>query len=390
MNNIARGNLPAYDRGHSGTSAAAEQAGASRARDVADLVRRCSRLSGRHGFRVVARGSSGHIFFEAGRVIHAEFGEDCGLRAVVEMLRVGPVLLEAAVQECPAQPSLHLGPELLLSMTERDASRVMRKVELPVEPPPLPDPHAVLEGGLLPPVHPGALHGSGVRRAISSVLPRVEAPADAGAWGAAEPGAERVVSEPPGAAPSPPGPPSAGAPASARRAASRPASIPMSSITLQDGREPAEARARLPRVPAARVVRVQQTRSRSIVAQRAEKRPAPPGEASLPLPQHAPARVAGDGQPTTMVRVTSQGEVLAERGENSGQLAEAAAFIHGLANLIAADFGRPGGLRHGRANVHLSGRGLSLLVARSEVNDIAGALGPSERLTPLLRRVGLK
>lgn len=91
-----------------------------------------------------------------------------------------------------------------------------------------------------------------------------------------------------------------------------------------------------------------------------------------------------------MVRVTVRGDVLAERGQSSAQLAEAAAFIHGLANLIAADFGRSGGLQSGRANVHLSGRGRSLLVARSEVNDIAAALGPSERLAPLLRRVGLK
>ena len=52
---------------------------------------------------------------------------------------------------------------------------------------------------------------------------------------------------------------------------------------------------------------------------------------------------------------------------------------------IAADFGR-----HGRANVHLSGKGMSLLVARSEVNDIAAALGPTERLTSILHKVGLK
>jgi hypothetical protein len=114
------------------------------------------------------------------------------------------------------------------------------------------------------------------------------------------------------------------------------------------------------------------------------------GEAPPSAPEHAVAPPVGDGQPTTMVRVTSQGEVLAEHGQSSGQLAEAAAFIHGLANLIAADLGRSGGLKTGRANVHLSGQGLSLLVARSEVNDIAGALGPSARLTSLLRRVGIK
>jgi hypothetical protein len=86
-----------------------------------------------------------------------------------------------------------------------------------------------------------------------------------------------------------------------------------------------------------------------------------------------------------MVRVASRGDLLAARGENAEQLAEAAAFIHGLANLIAADLGR-----QGRANVHLSGKGMSLLVARSEVNDIAAALGPSERITSLLGKVGFK
>jgi hypothetical protein len=86
-----------------------------------------------------------------------------------------------------------------------------------------------------------------------------------------------------------------------------------------------------------------------------------------------------------MVRIAARGDLLAARGKNSERLAEAAAFIHGLANLIAADFGR-----QGRANVHLSGGGTSLLVARSEVNDIAAARGATERLTSLLAKVGLK
>jgi hypothetical protein len=90
-------------------------------------------------------------------------------------------------------------------------------------------------------------------------------------------------------------------------------------------------------------------------------------------------------RPTTMVRIASRGDLLAARGENAEQLAEAAAFIHGLANLIAADLGR-----QGRANVHLSGNGTSLLVARSEVNDIAAALGPTERINSLLGKVGFK
>jgi hypothetical protein len=111
---------------------------------------------------------------------------------------------------------------------------------------------------------------------------------------------------------------------------------------------------------------------------------APEPGTTLPPPRTAIQAPQGQ-QPTTMVRIASRGDLLAARGENAEQLAEAAAFIHGLANLIAADFGR-----QGRANVHLSGHGVSLLVARSEVNDIAAALGPTGRIASLLSKVGLK
>jgi len=85
-----------------------------------------------------------------------------------------------------------------------------------------------------------------------------------------------------------------------------------------------------------------------------------------------------------MVRVSGRGVILAARGDASEQLASAAAFIHNQAKLIAADLGR-----HGRTAVHLRGGGLSLLVVKSEVNDIAAALGPTGRLRSLLRQVGL-
>jgi hypothetical protein len=85
-----------------------------------------------------------------------------------------------------------------------------------------------------------------------------------------------------------------------------------------------------------------------------------------------------------MVRVSGRGVLLAARGEDCERLANAAAFIHNQAKLIAADLGR-----HGRTAVHLKGGGLSLLVVKSEVNDIAAALGPTERLRSLLRKVGL-
>ena len=58
-----------------------------------------------------------------------------------------------------------------------------------------------------------------------------------------------------------------------------------------------------------------------------------------------------------MVRVSGRGVLLAARGEECERLANAAAFIHNQAKLIAADLGR-----HGRTAVHLKGGGLSLLV----------------------------
>jgi hypothetical protein len=320
-------------------------------RHVSDVIRQYTCAAGRHGFRLVTRHASGHIFFEGGHVIHAEFGEDCGLRAVVELLRCGSVVLEPAALPWPNQPSLHLGPELLLSMTERDSSRVVRKVDLPVEPPPLPMPDEPPAMALVAPVHPDAAR-SGPRRAISGVMPRV--PASEGSAGetaparAATPGMDVGVGR-------------AQAPVSSRRSASAP-----------------------------RIASLRKPESRAVVASRAAVGSAPP---SAPLPPGwsgdsgaAPApRVARLAQPTTMVRITTRGELLAARGKSAEQVAEAAAFIHGLANLIAADFGR-----HGRANVHLSGQGMSLLVARSEVNDIAAALGPTERVASLLGKVGLK
>jgi hypothetical protein len=415
---------------------------ASVTRDVVEIVRDCSNSSARHGFRVVAKGVSGNIYFDRGRVIHAEFGEDCGLRAVVEMLRAGPVQLEPALS-WPSQPSLHLGPELLLSLTGGDASRVVRKVNLPVEPPPLPEPQAMGLAEAPAPAPPEAARGG--KRAISGVMPRVmvrpprlgRAPGTAGA---------ATTSAAPGIKAPPPSPPS-------QRAASGTAAMAMNRLAASVAESersqaraaglrsppppPVAARPRLETgaegslaasspVPTAStdlpILRAKRVRSRAIVvapavqassapasssehtASAAVLAPAAPSPASvrppltevaaaepgarrasrLRLPSKAPA-VSGEQHPTTMVRIAPRGELLAARGRNAEQLAEAAAFIHGLANLIAADFGR-----HGRANVHLSGGGMSLLVARSEVNDIAAALGLTERLASLLGKVGFK
>jgi hypothetical protein len=383
--------------------------------DVAELVRQCSRLDGRRGFRIVARGLSGHIFFERGRVIHAEFGEDCGLRAVVEMLRSGSVLVEPAAS-WPSQPSLHLGPELLLSMTGKDASRVVRKVDLPVEPPPLPDPsetqysdalaeHAVAADRRAPVDAEAARPAT--RRAVSGVMPRIvepkaKGPGVASTRASANPAAATPATRP--ALPGPSTPPSSPSPraqhAPRRQAPPRrearspeallheprlPAPMPAASL-LPTPQLPAPPSPAVPRPPAELpVTRAQKARSRSIVVARAARVAALASAPGSTLPPRTPIQAPCGQQPTTMVRIASRGDLLAARGEGAEQLAEAAAFIHGLANLIAADFGR-----QGRANVHLSGHGVSLLVARSEVNDIAAALGPTERMTSLLSKVGLK
>jgi hypothetical protein len=119
-------------------------------------------------------------------------------------------------------------------------------------------------------------------------------------------------------------------------------------------------------------------------------------EPNAPLPSEPPPRLedaaplAGDAEvdgepPTTMVRLTSRGLLLAARGDNVARVADAASLIHGLANLIAADLGR-----RRTAAVHLRGRTKSMFVARSEVHDVAAVYGPTRRLAPLLTKVGLR
>jgi hypothetical protein len=85
-----------------------------------------------------------------------------------------------------------------------------------------------------------------------------------------------------------------------------------------------------------------------------------------------------------MVRLTARGKVLTARGKDARRVADAAALIHALAQLIAADLGR-----RGTPAVHVRGREKSLLVVRSEVNDIAAACGATRRLASLIGRAGL-
>lgn len=244
------------------------------ATDIVQLIRGACSDGARRAVRIATADAKGSLFFDSGHVVHAEFGEDYGLRALAPMLRAGPFVVEPWDGQWPAQPSLHLGVELLLSMLGRETpsepyqldTRVIRKVEHRVtEPPPLPE------------------------------------PADIDDFGFDEPEAA-----------SPP----------------RPSQVPRASTVV--------------------------------------------------------------GEPSSMVRVSARGALLAAHGRHADRLADAAAFIHGLASSIAVDLGGSVDPQAGRAAVHLRGRGRSLFVVRSEVGDIAAAFGRTRRLASLLRKVGLR
>ncbi|HEU4583080.1 MAG TPA: hypothetical protein VFS67_32695 [Polyangiaceae bacterium] len=228
--------------------------------EVGELIRRFCADRGRHGFRLGGRELNGHLFIDHGRVIHAEYGEDFGLNAILKLLRAGPMRLESWRGAWPRQASIQLPPERLLDKVAPIGSlldtRVVRKVLLPTE-------HT----------------------------------------------------------------------------------------------EPAEP-ARRSAPPAAR------------------QRARPAADVSSARAAHGP--------PTTMVRLTMRGRVLTARGKDARRVAEAAALIHALAQLIAADLGR-----RGTPAVHVRGREKSLLVLRSEVNDIAAACGSTRRLASLIGRAGL-
>jgi len=220
--------------------------------EVGELVRHFCADQGRHGFRLGGPELKGHLFIDQGHVVHAEYGEDFGLNALLSLLRAGPMRLEDWRGAWPRQVSIHLPPERLLDKVALLEPRVVRKVLLPAEPAP---------------------------------------PARRSAPAAAQPPSPKSSSSPPGAA---------------------------------------------------------------------------------------------LGPPTTMVRLTTRGQVLAARGKDAARVADAAALIHALAQLIAADLGR-----RGTPAVHVRGREKSLLVVRSEVNDIAAACGATRRLATLIGRAGL-
>lgn len=278
------------------SSAAPAEAIAS---DIIELIRAACSEGSRRAVRIATPDAKGSLFFDSGHIIHAEFGEDYGLRALAPMLRAGPFVIEPWTGLWPSQRSMHLGIDLLLSMVGRETpaegyqldTRVIRKVDhragSPV-PPPLPDEHLAR---------------------TSSEAPRT------------------TLVRP-----------------TARRTREVPPAVP----------------------PAAQ----------------------PDGSLAQPVRSAAESAIprAGAGEPSSsMVRVSAHGTLLAAHGRHADRLADAAAFIHGLANSISVDLGGSG-----KAAVHLRGHGQSLFVVRSEVGDIAAAFGRTRRLASLLRKVGLR
>jgi hypothetical protein len=260
--------------------------------EVGELIRRYCAVPGRFGFRIAGPECVGHVFIAGGRVIHAEYGEDYGLDALMQMLQAGPQWIESWTGPWPRQGTLHLttlrpGPNTDSLRPGAPAESgapgdtgVVRKVVLP-EPPPLPSFAEEAE-------HPGETLSSRLARALSIAPPALH------------------------------------------------------TVGEQHSEPPPE----LERVEDAEA----------------------------------------DGEPpTTMVRLTSRGLLLAARGDNIARVADAASLIHGLANLIAADLGQ-----RRTAAVHLRGRTKSMFVARSEVHDVAAVYGETRRLAPLLTKVGLR
>ena len=395
--------------------------------DVAGLIRALCSQGLRRGVRVVGEDKRGHIFFDQGHVVHAEFGEDVGLGAVIEMLHSGSVEFRPCARPWPSQPSLFFTAEKLLAAARPGAMNALTGVrrkpdaeapspdsasgpETPsfYDPPPLPDAeleptradHSRAEAARPEPTlaaqfAPLDAAVSELSRAVAAAAHRSTA-ARASRVASTRALRARVPAVPP---PAPSSKPTPAAAAPAAKPASAPASAPApsSGASPVSPTSPSAAPSNAASPAAAGAQPSASTATASLATGGEREHNAPPRQRALPVTwtrRALPRLMAESDEPptsrrrlelaTSMVRVSGRGVLLAARGEECERLANAAAFIHNQAKLIAADLGR-----HGRTAVHLKGGGLSLLVVKSEVNDIAAALGPTERLRSLLRKVGL-
>jgi len=462
---------------------------------VSDLIRTLCDEAVRRGVRIVAAEKRGHIFFDQGHVVHAEFGEDVGLGAVVEMLHAGVVEFRPCARPWPSQPSLFFTADKLLAAARPGAvhlitTGVRRKWDASAaargfsEPPPLPEmgepaaPPASTEAPKSSTPASARSPASGIKATPAAEREKelldedqadlterlVRPPEAAATLGAAASDLSRAVAAAVSRStqsrsthpPTPQRPssrtqrnwPELSAPVPSASAAAtlaprlatggvvtaRVVTVAPAGVTITPPLVAAPpggtsvTPARVTPAPGVVSLAASTVASSAVAAKPANSRPATEApsdaagaelverERSAPPPRPRPStvwveratrraapsplEVASSGAasprrfrrilpgvtppPTSMVRVSARGVILAARGDASEQLASAAAFIHNQAKLIAADLGR-----HGRTAVHLRGGGLSLLVVKSEVNDIAAALGPTGRLRSLLRKVGL-
>jgi len=94
---------------------------------VAEAILTACGNPGRQALCVTGPERSGRLFIDNQHVVHAEYGDEVGLAALVEMLRAGRVRLNVWSGAWPSRRTLRLGPVALLA-----------KSAVPGAPPPLP------------------------------------------------------------------------------------------------------------------------------------------------------------------------------------------------------------------------------------------------------------
>jgi hypothetical protein len=94
---------------------------------VAEAMLTACSASERRALCVTGSGRSGRLFVESQHVVHAEYGDEVGLAALVEMLRAGRVRISVWKGAWPWRRTLRLGPVALLARSA-----------VPGAPPPLP------------------------------------------------------------------------------------------------------------------------------------------------------------------------------------------------------------------------------------------------------------
>jgi hypothetical protein len=116
---------------------------------LSDLVQLACQNRIRAVYEVRCPQALGYLYFDAGRLMHAECGERVGLDAMVFLLGLTAGTILPTVRQWPAEASIHMGADaLLLTAAQRldedgevrhrePTTRIVAKVTLP-EPPPLP------------------------------------------------------------------------------------------------------------------------------------------------------------------------------------------------------------------------------------------------------------